>query len=101
MSQTATIQYFLVRNDHRLRCGRCNAVHPYVSVACLPCPMTARSEVVLLDHQQTHERGLVHGENVEVNEDALSAMRMGRLEPISQRDAEKLRLRIRLRGGKV
>ena len=99
MSQTSTVQYYLIKNDLRLRCGRCNVVHDYISSRCLPVPVTELSEVVLLDRQRTHERGLVHGENVEVDEEALSATRMGRLEPITQRDADRLRLRIKLRGG--
>lgn len=83
---------FLIRNDSNVgyypRCGRCNRVHRYLTLACVERPFSALTEIyaVLNEHRLDGPDRIVEG------------LRFGALVPITPAKAEELKARIRARG---
>ena len=82
-------RWFLVRNEVGARCRTCRvgrlpgAIHPYVSMGCLPVPFNGLDEMVFLLREQQGSDTL------------FSAMRPGTIVPIDRRLALELNRRIR------
>jgi hypothetical protein len=93
-------RWLLLRNDHKARCGRCGAIHEYITRFCIERPFNTLHEIQLFELQQAREQGLVRGENLIVNSANVRGMQLGEPVPISRKQAQKLMLRIRVRGGR-
>ena len=92
-------RWFLVQNERRERCKRCRSVHPYLTVFCIDRPFNGFSELLLLEERINEQHDHEHGEVVHSEEKLILASRPGSILPITERDAVKLAIRIRLKGG--
>lgn len=93
-------RWLLLRNDHRARCSRCNAVHPYVTLGCIERPFNTLHEIDIFEMQQAREQGLVHGENIILEDTTFRSFHIGEPVPITRKAAQKLTLRIRAKLGR-
>ena len=93
-------RWLLLRNDTGAKCTHCNAVHTYITRYCIERPFNTLHEIHMFEMQNAREQGLVRGENLIVDHSSLRSMRLGTPVPISRKDAKKLMLRIRVRGGR-
>lgn len=83
--------WLLLKNTHGFRCGRCSAVHAYLTAMCQERPFNRLSAIWgLIQERPDDERDLL-----------ISGIGLGTIEPISEAEARKLAWKIRFRGGRL
>lgn len=86
---------FLIRNDSTFgyypRCGRCNQVHQFLTLACVERPFSALTEIY----------GMLNEHRVDGDNRIMEGFRFGALVPITPAEAERLKQRIRDRGERI
>lgn len=100
IKQIRAARHLLLRNDHRARCGRCGAIHEYITLGCIERPFNGLDEVHLFELQQAKERGQVRGEHQIITTTTVESLHVGVPEPINRKTAKKLILRIRAKLGR-
>jgi hypothetical protein len=100
IDQIRAARWLLLRNDHKARCRECNQIHEYVTRLCIERPFNGLHELHLFEMQVAKDQGLVSGENVILTETTLRGMRLGEPVPITRKQAQRLMLRIRAKGGR-
>jgi hypothetical protein len=86
---------FLIRNDSNFgyypRCGRCNQVHQFLTLACIERPFSALTEIY----------GMLNEQRMDGPNRLMEGFRFGALVPITPAEAELLKQRIRDRGERI
>lgn len=94
MDKIARSRWFLIRNNHRERCGNCRqgaipgAIHDYLTLGCVELPFHGIEDLVLVMQEWNEER----------RERLISGMTPGTIVPITPSDAFKYIGRIKDKG---
>jgi hypothetical protein len=87
-------RWFVMRNNgpqlDRMRCGRCNRIHEYLTLGCVERPFHGLHQIVGMI--ETYQAEGKHVERI------LTSIRLGAIVPISRKQARQLADKIRAKG---